>query len=134
MTRFIAIGSPEHVQRLAWQNEDGLSDGQRYTASAYAAIQEHRIEAEQTHNVALEAGGYWNPYEHLDDVADTDPLVVGYDHIARDLLAAENLLDVHLATGIDLTNFQGVRELVDWALDYAGVAFDADVAPKACNW
>lgn len=131
MTTFIAIGSPEHEARLAWRDRRGYRDAQRYSRTGVEAIvQEHRIEAEQRHNVAIEAGGYDDPFEGMTDVLDTDPAVVGYDKIATVLLAAEHLIETHTATGIDLSIFGGVSDLVDWALDYCGVAFDADAAPK----
>lgn len=120
----IWIGTPEHAQRLAWRDSGGYRDGSRYDSPyALAAVKEQRIESEQQHNRALEAGGYTSPYEHLDDVYDTDPAVVGYDHIARDLLAAEHLLEAHRQTKINLCIFGGVSDLVDWALDYSGVSF-----------
>lgn len=131
MTRFISIYSPEHQERLAWRDRRGYRDAQRYSRTGVEAIvQERRIETEQAHNAAIEAGGYDNPLDLVDDRTDRDPVIVGFDHIARDLLAAEHLLEVHNATGIDLSIFGGVSDLVDWALDYCGVAFDADVAPR----
>lgn len=135
MTNLIAIGSPEHAARLAWRREGGdYRDGQRYTPEALTAVTNARIEEEQRHTAALVAGGYQNPFDLVDEALETDPVVVSHKHIARELKAAEQLLDVHIRTGIDLSIFGGVSDLVDWALDYVGIAFDADVAPEPCEW
>lgn len=135
MTNFIAIGSPEHAKRLAWRNPNGYRDASRYSREASLLdVHDARVEAQTRHSEAVAAGGYVNPYESVADVLATDPLVVGYDHIARDLLSAEQLLEVHQRTGINLSIFGGVSDLVDWALDYSGSRFDADVEPQAAEF
>lgn len=90
------------------------------TAETAAKFREAAAEKMQAHERALAApGGYEHPYDGASEVLDTDMDVQSHQHVGNELLAAAEIVDLHLAGAIDIATQPAlIQALSDnrWAL------------------
>ena len=90
------------------------------TADAATQFRKAAEEKMQEHERAMAApGGYQHPYDGADEVLDTDMDVQRHDRTAHELLAAAEIVDLHLSGAIDVAKQTALSRVLDdnrWAL------------------
>lgn len=90
------------------------------TAETAAKFRDAADEKMRTHERALASpGGYQHPYDGADEVLDSDMDVRDHKRAGNELLAAAEIVDLHLAGAIDLAQQPALAQVLDdnrWAL------------------
>jgi hypothetical protein len=133
----------ERAERLAWRDEDGKRDAQRYTLASIAHLRLRQVKALQSHDTIEQDGGYAlldSPQEATDallaefEAQDmSTPTMIKMDEVAAILGTAADLIDLFQNGTIDLPTMNNLADTADFALDYVGADFDRNIKPSAAR-
>lgn len=131
----------ERAERLAWRDEGGKRDAQRYTLASIAHLRLRHVKALQSHETIEQDAGYAlldSPQEATDallaefEAQDKSmPTLLKMDETAAILGAAADLIDLFQNGTIDLPAMDNLADTADFALDYVGADFDRSIKPSA---
>lgn len=131
----------ERLERLAWRDDNGKRDAQRYTLAAIAHLRLRQVKALQSHEIIKQESGYAlldSPQEATDallaefDTQDMSmPTMLKMNEIAAILGSAADLIELFQDGTIDLPAIDNLADIVDFALDYVGSDFIRDVEPSS---
>lgn len=103
---------------MAWRDENGRRDAQRYNLFSVAQLRYRAVRAQITHQLILDQDAYEDSELREDEAATM------FD-------AAAQLIAKHLNATVNIPEEEELANFVDWALDVVGHQFFQDVPPKS---